>query len=84
MLDEILDSFLEQRKKNREPIPWSGTATQLMQDIFVDDILKGIVGRNSARWFGINLGKLEAQGRGVESKRSNGKKIYIVGLEKKS
>jgi hypothetical protein len=84
VLDEILDSFLDQRKKSGEPIPWSGTATQLMQDIFVDDILKGIVGRNSARWFGINLGKLEAQGRGVSSKRSNGKKIYTVGLEKKS
>jgi len=78
VLDEILTSFMRERIKNREPVPWQGTATALMQDIFLDDVLRGIVGRNSAKWFGVQLGKLEAQGRNVTSVRHNGKKIYTI------
>ena len=49
-----------------------------MQDIFLYDGLRNIVGRNSARWFGIQLGKLEAQGRGITSVRVGGKKAYTI------
>jgi hypothetical protein len=80
VLEEILETFLEQRHQNGQPFIWKGTATQLMQDIFLDDSLHSIVGRNSARWFGINLGKLEAQGKTVTSTRKNGKKIYTLQL----
>ena len=78
VLDEVLDAFVLERQRNGENDPWHGTATGLMQDIFLYDSLRNIVGRNSARWFGIQLGKLEAQGRGIASVRVGGKKVYTV------
>lgn len=78
VLDEVLDAFIIERLRNGEDQPWNGTATALMQDIFLYDGLRNIVGRNSARWFGIQLGKLEAQGRGVMSIRVGGKKSYTI------
>jgi hypothetical protein len=78
VLDEVLSAFMLERSRNGETDAWSGTATALMQDIFLYDSLRNIVGRNSARWFGIQLGKLEAQGRGVVSVRIGGKKSYTI------
>jgi hypothetical protein len=78
VLEEIVHSFMQQRHQNGNDGEWTGTATALMQDIFLDDTLRNIVGRNSARWFGIQLGKLEAQGRGVTSMRVGGKKTYTI------
>lgn len=78
VLEEILHSFMSQRAQNGDNSVWTGTATALMQDIFLDDPLRNIVGRNSARWFGIQLGKLEAQKRGVTSVRVGGKKTYTI------
>jgi hypothetical protein len=78
VLDEIIQSFMANRVQNGDSKPWTGTATALMQDIFLDDTLRNIVGRNSARWFGIQLGKLEARARGVASSRSGGRKIYTI------
>lgn len=78
VLDEVLDAFILERQRNGENDPWHGTATALMQDIFLYDGLRNIVGRNSARWFGIQLGKLEAQGRGITSVRVGGKKAYTI------
>jgi hypothetical protein len=78
VLDEVLSAFMLERSRNGENEAWSGTATALMQDIFLYDSLRNIVGRNSARWFGIQLGKLEAQGRGVVSVRIGGKKSYTI------
>lgn len=82
VLDEVLDAFLLERQRNGENDPWHGTATGLMQDIFLYDSLRNIVGRNSARWFGIQLGKLEAQGRGITSVRVGGKKAYTIHPER--
>jgi hypothetical protein len=80
VLGEILESFMIERKRNNESIPWVGTATALMQEILLDEVLKNIVGRNSVKWLGIQLGKLEAQGKKVSSKRLYGKKIYTINL----
>ena len=78
VLDEVLDAFILERQRNGEDDAWNGTATALMQDLFLYDSLRNIVGRNSARWFGIQLGKLEARGRGVTSIRVGGKKSYTI------
>jgi hypothetical protein len=78
VLGEILESFMLDRIKNREPVPWKGTATNLMQDILLDDVLRSMIGRNSVKWLGIQLGKLEAQGKGVSAERIDGKKIYTI------
>jgi hypothetical protein len=82
VLDEVLDAFMLERERNGESDTWNGTATALMQDLFLYDSLRNIVGRNSARWFGIQLGKLEAQGRGVRSVRVGGKKSYSLWPER--
>jgi hypothetical protein len=80
VLEEILHSFIEERIRNREPIPFEGSATNLMQQLLLDDVLKSMIGRNSIRWLGMQLGKLEAQGRGVTSSRPGGRKLYRIGL----
>jgi hypothetical protein len=82
VLDEVLDAFMLERERNGESDAWNGTATALMQDLFLYDSLRNIVGRNSARWFGIQLGKLEAQSRGVTSVRVGGKKSYSLWPER--
>jgi hypothetical protein len=80
VLEQILDSFIAERKRNREPVPWVGTATALMQEIYLDDVLKSLVGRNSAKWFAINLGKLEAQKRfALTSEIKNNRRLYSIG-----
>lgn len=84
VLEEILHSFITARIKNREPVPFEGTATDLMQQLLLDDVMKSLIGRNSMRWLGIQLGKLEAQGRGVTHKRTGGRKIYSVDLAPKN
>lgn len=78
VLEEIINTWIAERMRNKETIPWVGTATAFMQEIFLDEVLRSVVGRNSARWFGIQLGKLEAQRRGVKSERHGNKKIYTV------
>jgi len=78
VLGEILESFIAERIKNKEPVPWTGTATALMQDILLDDVLKSMIGRNSVKWLSIQLGKLEAQQKNVYARRINGRKIYFL------
>jgi len=80
VLGEILESFMQAREKSGEPIPWVGTATALMQDILLDDVLRSMIGRNSVKWLGIQLGKLESQGKKVTSRRLHGKKVYTIQL----
>jgi len=78
ILGEILESFMRQRYKDGDRKPWCGLMTHLMQDILMDDSVHRIIGRNSAKWFSIQLGKLEAQGRIVTSYRESGKRHFVI------
>lgn len=74
MLSDILGSFLKARGSS-----FTGNATELMQELMLDDTLRPILGRHSPQWVGVQLGKLESKdGSGVSSKRSGGKKVWIV------
>ena len=78
ILDEVIGSFMAERVRNREEIPWKGTALDLMQEILLDEILRNIVGKYSPKWFSVQLGKLEAQNRRVTSARVGTRKIYTI------